>query len=134
MAPRYINALVTGEPCVEYGNVRNDGLIDNLPADACVEVLCRVDGDGIRPIAVGALPTQCAALNRTLLNVVELTVRAALEQRRDHVLHAVLLDPNAAATLTIDQAKALVDELIEAHGDLLPEGIRAGDAPAVRRS
>jgi alpha-galactosidase len=134
LAPRYIHAMVTGQERIEYGNVRNDGLIDNLPEGACVEVPCRVDGDGIHPIAVGALPAQCAALNRTFLNVVELTVRAALEQRRDHVYHAVLLDPNAGATLTTEQTHAMVDELIDAHGELLPAGIRSGRAPLVRRS
>ena len=136
LAPRYINAIVTGEPRVEHGNVRNDGLIDNLPSGACVEVPCRIDGDGIHPIAVGTLPPQCAALNRTFLNVVELTVCAALEQRRDHVDHAVLLDPNAAATLTTAQAHELVDELIAAHGELLPAGITTPSRgrAAVRRS
>jgi alpha-galactosidase len=133
LAPRYIHAMVTGQSRIEYGNVANDGLIDNLPSGACVEVPCRVDGEGIHPIAVGPVPAQCAALNRTFLNVAELTVRAALEQRRDHVYQAVLLDPNAGATLTIERAHAMVDELIDAHGDLLPEGIRAATA-AVRRS
>jgi alpha-galactosidase len=125
LAPRYIHSMVTGTERVEYGNVRNDGLIDNLPDGCCVEVPCRVNGDGVHPIAIGKLPPQCAALNRTFINVVELTVRAALEERRDHVYQAVLLDPNASATLTIGQVHALVDELIEAHGDLLPAGIRA---------
>ena len=76
-------------------------------------------------IPIGKLPPQCAALNRTFVNVVELTVHAALEERRDHVYQAVMLDPNASATLTIGQVHALVDELIEAHGELLPAGIRA---------
>jgi alpha-galactosidase len=125
LAPRYIHSMVTGTERIEYGNVRNDGLIDNLPDGCCVEVPCRVDGDGVHPVAIGKLPAQCAALNRTFINVVELTVRAALEGRRDHVYQAVLLDPNASATLTIGQVHALVDELIEAHGDLLPAGIRA---------
>jgi alpha-galactosidase len=125
LAPRYIHSMVTGTERVEYGNVRNDGLIDNLPDGCCVEVPCRVDGDGVHPVAIGKLPAQCAALNRTFVNVVELTVRAALEGRRDHVYQAVMLDPNASATLTIGQVHALVDELIEAHGDLLPAGIRA---------
>ena len=58
---------------------------------------CLVDRAGVHPRAVGDLPPQCAALDRTFLNVAELTVRAALEARRDHVLQAVLLDPNAAA-------------------------------------
>ncbi len=73
---------------------------------------------------IGALPPQCAALNRTFVNVAELTMSAALEQRRDHVYQAVMLDPNAGATLTIDAIRAMVDELIDAHGELLPEGIR----------
>jgi alpha-galactosidase len=125
LAPRYVHSMVTGAERIEYGNVRNDGLIDNLPADCCVEVPCRVDAAGVHPIAVGALPLQCAALNRTFVNVAELTVEAALEGRRDHVYQAVLLDPNAGATLTIGQIHEMVDELIDAHGDLLPEGIRA---------
>ncbi len=124
LAPRYIHSLVTGTPRLEYGNVRNEGLLDDLPAGCCVEVPCRVDGDGIHPIAVGKLPPQCAALNRTFLNVAELTMRAALEGRREHVHQAAMLDPNAAATLTIDEIRSMVDELIEAHGELLPEGIR----------
>jgi alpha-galactosidase len=123
LAPRYIHSVVTGTPRIEYGNVRNDGLIDNLPDGCCVEVPCKIDQSGVQPIAVGALPVQCAALNRTFLNVVELTVRAALEGNRDHVYRAVLLDPNAGATLTIQQAHRMVDELIEAHGELMPQGL-----------
>jgi alpha-galactosidase len=125
LAPRYIHAMVTGESRIEYGNVRNEGLIDNLPSGACVEVPCRVDSDGVHPLAIGTLPAQCAALNRTFLNVVELTVRAALEESRELVHQAVLLDPNAGATLTTAQSRAMVDEMIEAHGSLLPAGIRA---------
>jgi alpha-galactosidase len=124
LAPRYIHSMTTGTKRIEYGNVRNDGLIDNLPDGCCVEVPCRVDGEGVHPIAIGKLPPQCAALNRTFINVVELTVRAALEGKRDHVYQAVMLDPNASATLTIAQVHEMVDELIEAHGELLPTGIR----------
>ncbi|HLY48187.1 MAG TPA: alpha-glucosidase/alpha-galactosidase [Solirubrobacteraceae bacterium] len=126
LAPRYIHSLITGQPRLEYGNVRNEGLIDDLPAGCCVEVPCQIDGDGVHPIRIGRLPPQCAALNRTFVNVAELTMRAALEQRRDHVYQAVMLDPNAGATLTIDAIHAMVDELIDAHGELIPEGIRAG--------
>jgi alpha-galactosidase len=125
LAPRYIHSLVTGQSRVEYGNVRNDGLIDALPTGCCVEVPCVVDGDGVHPTAIGALPPQCAALNRTFVNVAELTMRAALEESREHVYQAVMLDPNAAATLTLDAMTAMVDQLIDAHGDLLPAGIRA---------
>ena len=63
---------------------------------------CLVDRTGVQPTRVGALPPQCAALNRTFLNVVELTVRAALEGRREHVYQAAMLDPNAAASLDLD--------------------------------
>ena len=119
-----IHAMASGEPQVIYGNVANDGLIANLPAGACVEVPCLVDRNGVQPTAVGPLPPQLAALNRTFLNVCELTVRAALEERREHVYHAALLDPNAAATLSPEAIHALVDDLIAAHGDALPAGIR----------
>ncbi len=129
-ASTIVNAIATGEPCVIYGNVRNDGLIPNLPHGACVEVPCLVDGNGVQPTSVGALPPQLAALNRTFLNVCELTARAAVEGNREHVYHAALLDPNAAATLTTDAICALVDELIDAHGSVLPEGIRPEAARA----
>jgi alpha-galactosidase len=124
LAPRYIHSLLTGEPRTEYGTVRNDGLIDNLPAGSCVEVPCVIDANGVHPQAIGDLPPQCAALNRSFLGVAELTVRAALEGRRDHIYQAVMLDPNAGSTLTIEAIHSMVDELIDAHGELLPEGIR----------
>jgi alpha-galactosidase len=120
-----IHSMVTGEARTVYGNVRNSGLITNLPQDACVEVPCLVDRAGVQPTFVGDLPAQCAALDRTFLNVVELAVRAAVEEDRAHVLHAVMLDPNAAATLSLDQMERMVDELIAAHGELLPPGLRA---------
>ena len=82
-APQIIHSIETGAPRVIYGNVRNTGLIENLPADACVEVPCLVDGSGVRPTWIGELPPQLAALNRTYLNVCELTVRAALEGARN---------------------------------------------------
>jgi len=119
-----IEAMVSGVPRVVPGNVANHGLIDNLPADACVEVPCLVDASGIHPIAVGALPLHLAALNRAFLSVSELTVAAALEGNREHVYHAAMLDPNTSATLTLDGIVAVCDELIEAHGALLPAGIR----------
>ena len=119
-APLIVHAMTTGEPQVIYGNVVNEGLIDNLPAGACVEVPCVVDRTGVQPTRIGALPAQCAALNRTFLNVVELTVRAALEGRRDHVYHAAMLDPNASGSLDLDTIRTICDELIEAHGDALP--------------
>jgi alpha-galactosidase len=119
-----IHSILTGEPREIYGNVPNDGLITNLPSMACVEVPCVVDGQGLHPREIGDLPPQLAALNRTFLNVCELTVRAALEGSREHVLHAALLDPNTAATLSPARIEAMVDDLIAAHGDALPDGIR----------
>jgi alpha-galactosidase len=120
-APVIVHAITTGQPQVIYGNVINEGLIDNLPDGACVEVPCVVDRTGVQPTRVGALPAQCAALNRTFLNVVELTVRAALEGRRDHVYHAAMLDPNASGSLGLDTIRTICDELIDAHGDTLPQ-------------
>ncbi|NPV08953.1 MAG: alpha-glucosidase/alpha-galactosidase [Anaerolineae bacterium] len=116
-----IHAVETNQPTVVYGNVMNHGLIDNLPRGCCVEVPCLVDGNGVQPVRVGELPPQLAALMRTSINVQDLTVRASLERRRDYVYHAAMLDPHTAAELTLDQIYALVDELIAAHGDYIPQ-------------
>jgi alpha-galactosidase len=119
-----IHSIETGVERVVYGNVRNSGLIDNLPEGCCVEVPCLVDRAGVQPTHVGELPPQLAALNRTFANVCELTVRAALDGKPEHVYHAALLDPNAAASLTLDEIEALVADLLVAHGDALPESLR----------
>ena len=124
LASEIIHSLETGTVREIYTNVRNGGLIDGLPDNACVEVPTLVDKNGVQPTRIGALPPQCLALNRTFLNVVELTVRAALEERRSLVYQAALLDPNTAATLTTRQIVSMCDDLIEAHGALMPEGIR----------
>ncbi len=126
LASQIVRAVETGVPREVYANVRNDGLIDGLPAEACVEVPSIDDKNGVLPTRVGALPTQTLALNRTFLNVVELTVRAVLEGSRAHVYQAALLDPNTAANLTTAQICAMVDELIAAHGDFIPNAIRRG--------
>jgi len=120
LASLFIHARETGTVRELHVNIRNGGLISSLPGDCCVEVPCVVGADGARPVAVGALPPQLTALNRTFLNVVELTVAAALEESRAHVYQAALLDPNTAATLTTAQTVAMCDELFEAHQDLLP--------------
>lgn len=116
-----IHSMETGIPRVVYGNVGNHGLIDNLPQGCCVEVPCVVDKNGLQPVKVGALPPQLAALMRTNVNVQELTVEAALTGRRDHIYHAALLDPHTSAELDMNQIVSLVDDLIEAHGDWLPQ-------------
>ena len=116
-----IHSIETGEPRVIYGNVPNHGLIDNLPAGCCVEVPCLVDRNGVQPVAIGQLPPQLAALMQTNINVQSLTVEAALTGKREHIYHAAMLDPHTAAELSLDQIWNLVDDLIAAHGDWLPE-------------
>jgi alpha-galactosidase len=126
LASQVVRARETGVRKTISGNVRNEGLIDGLPSDACVEVPTVVDADGVHPEAFGALPPQCLALNRTFLNVAELTVRAVVEGSRSLVYQAALLDPNTAATLSVERIVELVDALLEAHGDLIPDAIRRG--------
>jgi len=120
-ASHILEAMETGLPFTFGGNVLNMGLITNLPNNCCVEVMCVADRTGITPTYVGDLPPQCAALTRTNVNVQELTILAALTQRKDYIYQAALLDPHTAAELTIDQIVALCDDLIEAHGEYLPE-------------
>ncbi|HXV98522.1 MAG TPA: hypothetical protein VEC93_08870, partial [Anaerolineae bacterium] len=115
-----IHSLETGQPCVVYGNVTNEGLIDNLPQGCCVEVPCLVDKNGLQPTRIGSLPPHLAALMQTNINVQALTVEAALTGKREHIYHAAMLDPHTAAELDLAQIWALVDDLIAAHGDWLP--------------
>ncbi len=128
-APQVIHSMVTDERRVIHGNVVNDGLIDNLPRGAVVEVPCDVDADGVTPRAMGALPVQLAAQNGPYLAVAGLTIEAARTGDPELIRQAVLMDPNAASTLTPDQIWRLCDELVVAHGDLLPEPLRASVAP-----
>jgi len=123
-AATIMNAVVTGEPAVIYGNVANKGYIPQLPQGAAVEVACLVDANGIQPSTVTGIAPQLIALMRTNLNVQELTVAALMEQNRDHVYHAAMLDPHTAAELDLRQIRALVDDLIAAHGDWLPDWLR----------
>jgi alpha-galactosidase len=115
-----MEAMETGRPFEIGGNVLNDGLITNLPRKAVVEVPCLVDRTGVSPCVVGELPEQCAALNRTSVNVQLMTIEAALTRRREAVYQAALLDPHTAAELTLDEIVRLCDDLIEAHGAMLP--------------
>ena len=117
-----IHSAETGEPRVVYGNVPNryPGPITNLPAGCCVEVPCLVDRLGVQPTVVGALPPQLAALMRTNIGVQELTVEAALTGKREHVYQAALLDPHTAAELDPEQIVSLVDDLLAAHGEMMP--------------
>lgn len=121
-ASRIMESIVTGSPIQIGGNVLNtDHLITNLPAEACVEVPCLVNGYGIHPCHVGALPVQCAAMNMTNINVQLLTIEAAATLRKEHIYQAAMLDPHTGSELDIDTIKKMVDDLIEAHGDYLPK-------------
>jgi len=122
-ASRIMEAITTGNPYQIGGNVLNKGLIDNLPAEACVEVPCLVNGQGIHPCHVGALPVQCAAMNMTNINVQLLTIEAAKTLKKDHIYQAAMLDPHTGSELDIDTIKKMVDDLIEAHGSYLPKYI-----------
>ena len=117
--------METGTKRTIFGNVKNTGLITNLPQDYAVEVPCAVDELGVHPIHIGALPLQCAALNRSFVSVGELTVLAAVTGDARLVRNAAMIDPNAAASLTVDQIWGLCDAMTAAHGDLLPEALRA---------
>jgi alpha-galactosidase len=123
-APQVIHSMVTGTRRSLFGNVVNAGLITNLPAGAGVEVPCEVDERGVRPAHVGDLPPQCAALNRAFCSVAELTVRAMLDEDPLMVRRAAMVDPNTAATLTVDAVWRLCDDLTAAHGELVPLPLR----------
>jgi len=115
-----MEAMETDVPIRIGGNVMNRGLIENLPAKAAVEVPCLVDRNGVQGCHVGDLPEACAALNRTNINPQILTVEAALTGVKDYIYQAALLDPHTSAELTVDQTRCLCDDLIDAHGDMLP--------------
>ena len=116
-----MEAMETNVPTRIGGNVLNHGLITNLPANACVEVPCMVDRNGVQPTFVGDLPEQCAALNRTNINVQLMTIEAARTLKKEHIYQAVMLDPHTSAELSIDDIVAMCDDLIEAHGNWLPK-------------
>ena len=120
-AAHILAAIVEDKPYKIGGNVLNRGhLISNLPEEACVEVPCLLDGQGLHPCYVGALPVQCAAMNMTNINVQLLTIEAAVTKKREHIYQAAMLDPRTGSELDIDTIKKMVDELIDAHGDYLP--------------
>ena len=110
-----MEAIVENRPYEIGGNVINRGCIENLPADACVEVPCLVNGDGIHPCHVGRLPVQLAAMNMTNINVQLMTIEAAVTKKRESVYQAAMLDPHTAAELSLDDIVAMCDELIDAH-------------------
>jgi alpha-galactosidase len=126
-----IHAMVTGEVQLIYGNVENSGLIENLPSGCCVEVPVVVDRNGLRPVRVGTLPPELAAHCAPHVFVQDLTVRAALQGERELVYRAAVLDRHAASVLSLREIRAMVDELIEAHGDAMPVGVRWDGANSI---
>ncbi|MEV6638330.1 alpha-glucosidase/alpha-galactosidase [Actinoplanes sp. NPDC051470] len=123
-APQVIHSMVTGQLRRIHGNVANHDLISNLPSGYAVEVPCVVDHLGVRPERVGALPPQCAALNRSFVSVGQLTVAAAIENDPRKIRQAAMVDPNTAATLSVDAIWDLCNELVAAHRELLPTALR----------
>ena len=116
-----VHSLLTGAPARIVANVPNRGsLIPNLLADACVEVPAMVDGLGVHPTAPGPLPPQCAAYIHPAVDTQALTVRAALDEDRDAIYHAVMQDPIVQARLTLDEVWQMTDELISAEEEWLP--------------
>ncbi len=116
-----MEAMETNKPYKIGGNVLNKGLITNLPQNACVEVPCLVDAGGIAPCVIGDLPEQCAAMNRTNINVQLLTILAAVTRKKDYIYQAAMMDPHLQSELSIDDIVSLCDDLIEAHGSWLPK-------------
>jgi alpha-galactosidase len=128
-APQVIHSLATGTLRTIQVTTANTGLITNLPDGAAVEVPATLDRLGVHPHHVGALPPQLAALNRSFLNVADLTVAAAVESDPRHVRHAAMSDPATAATLSVDEIWSLCDAMTEAHGDALPPALRTQVRP-----
>ena len=117
-----MDAIVTNKTLAIGGNVLNtNGLISNLPHDACVEVPCLVNGHGLMPVSIGKLPVQVAALNQTNINVQLLTIEAAIQRSRQLVYNAAMLDPHTGSELSLDDIQAMVDELLEAEKEYLGE-------------
>ena len=120
-ASRIMEAIVTDTPYKIGGNVPNTGLITNLPKEACVEVPCLIDGQGVHPTYIGNLPVQCAAMNMTNVNVQLLTIEAFATKKKEHIYQAAMLDPHTGSELDVDTIIKMVDDLIETHGDWLPK-------------
>ena len=118
-ASHIMEAVLTNTPYKIGGNVLNHGLIINLPAEACVEVPCMIDGNGVNPCRIGELPLQLAAMNMTNINPQLLTIEAARTRKKEVIYQAAMLDPHTAAELSVDDIVKMCDELIEAHGDYM---------------
>ena len=116
-----VDGIVNGNEITINANIMNEGYIENLPSNCCVEVPCIVNSNGFMPQKIGKLPEQLTALMRTNINVQILTAEAALTKKREHIYHAAMLDPLTGANLTIDEIYDMTDKMIEAHGNYLPQ-------------
>jgi alpha-galactosidase len=120
-----IEAMLTNQPAVIYGNVLNTGLIDNLPQDGVVEVACLVDGKGVQPTHFGPLPTHLALLDQQHMAFHDLVVSAILQQEREAAVHALMVDPLTAAVCSLAEIRQMFDEMVLAEKDYLPEFLSA---------
>jgi len=116
-----IDGVINNNEITINANVINDGYIENLPSNSCVEVPCLINSNGYSPQKFGKLPEHLAALMRTNINVQILTAEAALTRKKEHIYHAAMLDPLTATNLTIDEIYSMTDKMIEAHGNYLPK-------------
>lgn len=114
-----MESMVLNNPYMIGANVLNNGFIENLPREACVEVPCLIDGNGIWPSSIGKLPIQLAAMNMTNINPQLLTIEAARTKKKEYIYQAAMLDPHTAAELSVDDIRSMVDELIEGHGSMM---------------
>jgi alpha-galactosidase len=124
-AAELMNAIKTDTPYVIYGNLPNAGQIPQLPTGAAVETPCLVDANGVQPSVINDIPPQLTALMRTQINVQELTVRALVDENPEHIYHAAMMDPHTAAELDMRQIRSMVDDLLIAHRDWLPDWTRS---------
>ena len=116
-----MDAITNNNDVTINANIMNNGYIDNLPSNCCVEVPCLINSKGYHPTKIGKLPEHLAALMRTNINVQILTAEAALTRKKEHIYHAAMLDPLTAANLTIDEIYSMTDKMIEAHQNYLPK-------------
>ena len=124
-ASQIINSVWTDTPSTIYGNISNKGFIPDLPEGCAVEVPCIIDAEGIHPNRVTDIPPQLIAIMRSNINVQELTVKALVAQDRQYVYHAAMMDPHTGAELDLEQIWQMVDDLLDAHGDWLPEFLKS---------
>lgn len=110
-----------GEMFKFNGNVRNFGLIDNLPEGCCVEVPVLASRRGLEPIHVGAMPPQLALLSGTSAQIEELAVAGSLAGDREMIYQAICYDPLTAAVCSLREIRSMVDEMFEINKDWLPQ-------------